>query len=40
MTRTLYTGGIASMMAKSRTAQGMAIEVPVDGIFDWTQIIH
>ena len=40
MTRTLYTGGIASMMAKSRTAQGMAIEVPVDVIFDWTQIIH
>lgn len=40
MTRTLYTGGIASMMAKSRTAQGMAIEVPVDGIFDWTQIVH
>lgn len=40
MTRTLYTGGIASMMAKSRTAQGMAIEVAVDGIFDWTQIIH
>ena len=40
MTRTLYTGGIASMMAKSRTAQGQTIEVPVDGIFDWTQIIH
>ena len=40
MTRTLYTGGIASMMAKSRTAQGMAIEVPVDGIFDWSQIVH
>lgn len=40
MTRTLYTGGIASMMAKSRTAQGMAIEVPVDGVFDWGQIIH
>ena len=40
MTRTLYTGGIASMMAKSRTAQGMAIEVPVDGISDWTQIVH
>ena len=40
MTRTLYTGGIASMMAKSRTAQGMAIEVPVDVIFDWTQIVH
>ena len=40
MTRTLYTGGIASMMAKSRTAQGMAIEVPVDGIFDWTQIVR
>ncbi len=39
MTRTLYTGGIASMMAKSRTAQGCAFEVPVDGIFDWTQII-
>ena len=40
MTRTLYTGGIASMMAKSRTAQGMAIEVPVDVIFDWAQIVH
>ena len=40
MTRTLYTGGIASMMAKSRTAQGMALEVPVDVIFDWTQIVH
>ena len=40
MTRTLYTGGIASMMAESRTAQGMAIEVPVDVIFDWTQIVH
>lgn len=39
MTRTLYTGGMASMMAKSRTAQGMAFEVPMDGIFDWTQII-
>lgn len=39
MSRTLYTGGIASMMAKSRTAQGMAFEVPVGGIFDWTQII-
>ncbi len=40
MTRTLYTGGVASMMAKSRTAQGMAIEVPADAVFDWTQIIH
>lgn len=39
MTRTLYTGGIASMMAKSRTAQGMAIEVPVGEVFDWSQII-
>ena len=39
MTRTLYTGGIASMMAKSRTAQGLAINVPAGEIFDWTQII-
>ena len=40
MTRTLYTGGIASQMAKSRTEQGCAFTVPQDGIFDWTQIIH
>lgn len=40
MTRTLYTGGIASMMAKSRTAQGMAINVPAGEVFDWSQIIH
>lgn len=40
MTRTLYTGGIASMMAKSRTAQGQAFDVYADSIFDWTQIIH
>ena len=39
MTRTLYTGGIASMMAKSRTAQGMAIEVPMGEVFDWSQIV-
>ena len=39
MTRTLYTGGIASMMAKSRTAQGLAINVPAGEIFDWSQII-
>ena len=43
MTRTLYTGGIATMMAKSRTMQGCAFEVPncdADGaLFDWTQII-
>ena len=40
MTRTLYTGGIASMMAKSRTAQGQAFDVLAGEIFDWTQIIH
>ena len=40
MTRTLYTGGLASMMAKSRTAQGQAFDVYADSIFDWTQIIH
>ena len=40
MTRTLYTGGIASMMAKSRTAQGQAFDVYADSIFDWTQIIR
>ena len=40
MTRTLYTGGIASMMAKSRTAQGQAFDVYADQIFDWTQIIR
>lgn len=40
VTRTLYTGGIASMMAKSRTAQGMAINVPAGEVFDWSQIIH
>ena len=44
MTRTLYTGGIATMMAKSRTVQGCAFEVPnwdeADGaLFDWSQII-
>ena len=44
MTRTLYTGGIATMMAKSRTVQGCAFEVPnwdeANGaLFDWTQII-
>ena len=45
MTRTLYTGGIATMMAKSRTVQGCAIEVPNwdeanRATFDWTQVIH
>ena len=44
MTRTLYTGGIATMMAKSRTVQGCAFEVPNwDGeggaLFDWGQIV-
>lgn len=44
MTRTLYTGGIATMMAKSRTVQGCAFAVPAwdeaaPQIFDWTQII-
>ena len=44
MTRTLYTGGIATMMAKSRTVQGCAFEVPnwdeTDGaMFDWSQIV-
>lgn len=44
MTRTLYTGGIATMMAKSRTVQGCAFEVPnwdeANGaLFDWTQIV-
>lgn len=40
MTRTLYTGGIASMMAKSRTVQGEAISVGADAVFDWSYIIH
>lgn len=40
MTRTLYTGGIASMMAKSRTVQGTTFDIPTEGIFDWAQIIH
>ena len=45
MTRTLYTGGIATMMAKSRTVQGCAFEVPNwdeanNALFDWAQIIH
>lgn len=44
MTRTLYTGGLATMMAKSRTVQGSAFDVPnwdADNcaLFDWTQII-
>lgn len=39
MTRTLYTGGMASMMAKSRTVQGEAFAVPENDIFDWSQII-
>ncbi len=39
MTRTLYTGGIASMMAKSRTVQGEAFPVNENEVFDWTQII-
>lgn len=45
MTRTLYTGAVATMMAKSRTVQGCAFEVPNwdaygGATFDWTQIIH
>lgn len=45
MTRTLYTGGVATMMAKSRTVQGCAFEVPnwdeaSRATFDWSQIIH
>lgn len=40
MTRTLYCGGIASMMAKSRTVDGTSFDVPNDSIFDWSQIIH
>jgi hypothetical protein len=44
MTRTLYTGGIATMMAKSRTVQGCSFDVPnwdvATTTFDWTQIIH
>lgn len=40
MTRSLYTGGMASMMAKSRTEQGVIFPVPQDGIFDWSQILH
>ncbi len=45
MTRTLYTGGIATMMAKSRTVQGCAFEVPnwdeeSGKTFDWSQIIR
>lgn len=39
MTRTLYCGGLASMMAKSRTVQGCSMDVPQDGAFDWNQII-
>lgn len=44
MTRTLYTGGIATMMAKSRTVQGCAFDVPNwdetnSALFDWSQII-
>lgn len=39
MTRTLYTGGLASMMAKSRTVQGETFDVVEDEIFDWSQII-
>lgn len=44
MTRTLYTGGLATMMAKSRTVQGSAFDVPNwdadnGALFDWTQII-
>ena len=44
MTRTLYTGGIATMMAKSRTVQGCAFEVPNWDesnavLFDWSKII-
>lgn len=45
MTRTLYTGGIATMMAKSRTVQGCAFEVPNwddanAALFDWSQVIR
>lgn len=40
MTRTLYTGGIASMMAKSRTVQGTSFDIDADQVFDWSQIIH
>ena len=44
MTRTLYTGGMATMMAKSRTVQGCAFDVPNwdeanAALFDWAQII-
>ena len=44
MTRTLYTGGLATMMAKSRTVQGSAFDVPNwdadnGALFDWTQIV-
>ena len=44
MTRTLYTGGLATMMAKSRTVQGCAFDVPNwdesnAALFDWAQII-
>ena len=44
MTRTLYTGGLATMMAKSRTVQGCAFDVPNwdeanATLFDWAQII-
>lgn len=44
MTRTLYTGGLATMMAKSRTVQGCAFDVPNwdeanAALFDWSQII-
>ena len=41
MSRTLYTGGLATMMAKSRTVQGCAFDVPdgANALFDWTQII-
>lgn len=40
MTRTLYTGGIASMMAKSRTVQGASFDIDADQVFDWSQIVH
>jgi hypothetical protein len=40
MTRTLYTGGIASMMAKSRTVQGSSFDIDADQVFDWSQIVH
>lgn len=40
MTRTLYTGGLASMMAKSRTVQGASFDVNAEEVFDWSQIIH